>query len=155
MNGATALRSAIVTGTIRLAMNCVAHAGGLEIREQSAQFQGSSFSGNGAGGGLSLSFWNSAAISSFEGAFQSESHGTIILGRTEFSADAPHRPPYWVVHRAQRIDDPTFVCHQVIRLTASTKSSLSEWLSMHRSAFPPKSTVQIGKGAFITARPNC
>lgn len=54
-------------------------AGGLAVREQSAQFQGSSFAGSAAGGALSSSFWNSAAISQAGSGLQSESAYSLIL----------------------------------------------------------------------------
>ena len=59
-------------------------AGGLAVREQSAQFQGLSFAGAAAGGGLSSSFWNSAAIGEIGNGTFSESHAAAIFGQTDY-----------------------------------------------------------------------
>ena len=58
-----------------------ANAGGFAIREQSAQFQGSSFAGNAAGGGLSSMFWNPAALGQAGAGLTSESHFAGIWGQ--------------------------------------------------------------------------
>jgi len=62
-----------------------ADAGALAVREQSAHFQGSSFAGNAAGGALSSSFWNSAAIGDVGHGLQTESSYSLLLGHTEFT----------------------------------------------------------------------
>lgn len=59
----------------------VANAGGFAIREQSAQFQGSSFAGSAAGGGLSSMFWNPAALGQAGAGLTSESHFAGIWGQ--------------------------------------------------------------------------
>jgi long-chain fatty acid transport protein len=56
----------------------MAQAGGFAVREQSAQFQGSSFAGNAAGGALSSMFWNPAAVGQFNG-INTESAYSVIL----------------------------------------------------------------------------
>lgn len=56
-----------------------AMAGGLGIREQSTFFQGASFAGAAAGGGLSASFWNPAAMSSAGYGLITESHFSLIV----------------------------------------------------------------------------
>lgn len=61
-----------------------ADAGGLAVREQSAQFQGLSFAGAAAGGGLSSAFWNSAAIGEIGNGTFSESHAAAIFGQTDY-----------------------------------------------------------------------
>jgi long-chain fatty acid transport protein len=58
-------------------------AGGLAVREQSAIFQGLSFAGDAAGGTLSSSFWNPAALSVAGWGLQSESALSAILGSSE------------------------------------------------------------------------
>lgn len=58
-----------------------AQAGGFAIREQSAQFQGSSFAGSAAGGGLSSMYWNPAALGQAGVGFNSESHYSAIFGQ--------------------------------------------------------------------------
>lgn len=62
-------------------------AGGLEVREQSAFFQGTSFAGSAAGGSsLSSIFWNPAA-SSFVGAgVTTDSSYSLIMPQTELTA---------------------------------------------------------------------
>lgn len=60
-----------------------AEAGGFAIREQSAQFQGSSFAGNAAGGGLSSMYWNPAALGQAGWGLNSESHFSVIFGQSE------------------------------------------------------------------------
>lgn len=56
-------------------------AGGFAIREQSAQFQGSSFAGSAAGGGLSSMYWNPAALAQAGNGLNSESHFAGIFGQ--------------------------------------------------------------------------
>lgn len=71
-----------------------AMAGGLAVREQSAQFQGLSFAGSGAGGGLSSSYWNSAAISQAGSGLQSDSTFSLIIPNTSVtSASVPVPTP--------------------------------------------------------------
>lgn len=60
-----------------------ADAGGFAIREQSAQFQGSSFAGSAAGGGLSSMYWNPAALGQAGAGLTSESHFAGIWGQAE------------------------------------------------------------------------
>lgn len=60
-----------------------AQAGGFAIREQSAQFQGSSFAGNAAGGGLSSMFWNPAALGQAGAGLTSESHFSGIFAQSQ------------------------------------------------------------------------
>ena len=61
----------------------VAEAGGFAIREQSAQFQGSSFAGSAAGGGLSSMYWNPAALGQVDWGLTSESHLSGIWGQAK------------------------------------------------------------------------
>ena len=62
-----------------IAATTQAMAGGFAIREQSAEFQGSSFAGAAAGGlGLSSMFWNPATITMHKG-MKSESNATLIM----------------------------------------------------------------------------
>jgi long-chain fatty acid transport protein len=65
----------------------VANAGGFAVREQSAQFQGSSFAGDAAGGGLSSMFWNPAATASVNGT-NTESVASIVFGQQTEHADS-------------------------------------------------------------------
>lgn len=62
-----------------------AEAGGFAVREQSSQFQGSSFAGNAAGGALSSMFWNPAAVGQFNG-ITTESAYSLILPNYEITA---------------------------------------------------------------------
>jgi long-chain fatty acid transport protein len=79
-----ALARALVTTSAIVGFAVVAEqaaAGGFAIREQSAQFQGSSFAGAAAGGGLSSMYWNPAAAGSVSGpGIISESHFSGIFG---------------------------------------------------------------------------
>ncbi len=78
-----------LTGTaacVALSMSVSAvHAGGLAVREQSTQFLGSAFAGNAAGGGLSSSFWNSAAIGEAGAGISNEANVTVILPGLEIT----------------------------------------------------------------------
>ncbi len=79
-----ALRSALVASTAigtAFVMAGQAAAGGFAIREQSAQFQGSSFAGSAAGGGLSSMYWNPAAAGQAGWGLTSESHFSAIFGQ--------------------------------------------------------------------------
>lgn len=79
MTGASAIAALAVTYS-------AATAGGFAIREQSAEYQGMSFAGNGAGGGgLSAMFWNPAAVGQFNG-IRTESHYAYILPDSEITA---------------------------------------------------------------------
>jgi long-chain fatty acid transport protein len=92
-----------------LSLAGTAQAGGLAVREQSAQFQGSSFAGTAAGGGLSSSFWNSAAIGEAGNGFTSESHAALIMGRTDFDA-LPGTSPFLLGRDGSVTNDlPAFV----------------------------------------------
>lgn len=65
-----------------------AQAGGFAVREQSTEFQGMSFAGNGtSGGGLSGMFWNPAVAAYAPVGIYSESHYAAILGRVEITAE--------------------------------------------------------------------
>jgi long-chain fatty acid transport protein len=64
-----------------------ANAGGFAVREQSAQFQGSSFAGSAAGGGLSSMFWNPAATASVDGT-NTESVASVVFGHQTEHADS-------------------------------------------------------------------
>lgn len=79
-----ALKSALVATSAIVGFAFAAQqasAGGFAIREQSAQFQGSSFAGAAAGGGLSSMYWNPAAAGSVAGpGIISESHFAGIFG---------------------------------------------------------------------------
>lgn len=79
------IAGAVMAGCAVLATGSAAVAGGLAVREQSALFQGTSFAGNAAGGALSSSFWNSAAMGEAGYGFSSDSNYSLILGRTEFT----------------------------------------------------------------------
>lgn len=70
-----------------------ASAGGLEVREQSAFFQGTSFAGAAAGGSsLSSIFWNPAASSFVGSGVTTDSSYSLILPKTELTADFPIGP---------------------------------------------------------------
>ena len=60
-----------------------AQAGGFAIREQSAQFQGASFAGSAAGGGLSSMYWNPAALGQADWGLTSDSHFSGIFGQAK------------------------------------------------------------------------
>ncbi len=62
-----------------------AQAGGFAVREQSTQFQGSSFAGNAAGGALSSMFWNPAAVGQFNG-INTESSYSVIFPNSDIHA---------------------------------------------------------------------
>jgi long-chain fatty acid transport protein len=84
-----------VVGISLTALTCIstgscistqAAAGGYAQREQSAQFQGSSFAGAAAGGALSSMFWNPAAASQAGSGFSTESSYAGIFGNTTITA---------------------------------------------------------------------
>lgn len=82
--GALVVAGVAFTGLIAAAGSALA--GGFAVREQSAEFQGSSFAGNAAGGGgLSGMFWNPAVAGQFNG-IRTESHWAIIFPESEISA---------------------------------------------------------------------
>jgi long-chain fatty acid transport protein len=74
----------VAVGAI-VAVTGMAQAGGFAVREQSAQFQGSSFAGNAAGGALSSMFWNPAAVGQFNG-MNTESVTSIIFPESDIHA---------------------------------------------------------------------
>jgi long-chain fatty acid transport protein len=63
-----------------------ASAGGFAQREQSAQFQGSSFAGAAAGGALSSMFWNPAAASQAAAGLSTESSYSGVFSNTTIHA---------------------------------------------------------------------
>jgi long-chain fatty acid transport protein len=77
-----------VAASALVAATGLAQAGGFAVREQSAQFQGSSFAGNAAGGALSSMFWNPAAVGQFNG-INTESAYSIILPESNVHALGP------------------------------------------------------------------
>src|SRR5262245_23236489 len=62
-------------------------AGGFEVREQSAYFQGMSFAGSAAGGSLSSMFWNPAAAGEAGAGLTMNSNYTLILPDSELTVD--------------------------------------------------------------------
>ncbi|MGD9784100.1 MAG: OmpP1/FadL family transporter [Hyphomicrobiaceae bacterium] len=86
------LLKAALAGTTALVAGALAvetvEAGGFAIREQSAQFQGSSFAGSAAGGGLSSMYWNPAALGEAGSGLTSESHFSAIFGQSQMTVDA-------------------------------------------------------------------
>lgn len=76
------------TSAILLTAAGAAEAGGFAVREQSTEFQGSSFAGNAAGSALSSMFWNPAAIAQFNG-INTESAYTLILPDVQMHAVPP------------------------------------------------------------------
>ncbi len=81
-----ALKGALIASTAigtALLVAGQAAAGGFAIREQSAQFQGSSFAGSAAGGGLSSMYWNPAAAGQAGWGLTSESHFAAIFGQAQ------------------------------------------------------------------------
>jgi long-chain fatty acid transport protein len=65
-----------------------AFAGGLAVREQSTSSQGASFAGSAAGGDLSSSFWNPAAMSTAGSGLNSESHYALIIPDVEVHSES-------------------------------------------------------------------
>lgn len=68
-------------------------AGGFAVREQSTSSQGASFAGNAAGGDLSSSFWNSAAITVTGSGLATESHFSVIFPDVEVTSTSVTRNP--------------------------------------------------------------
>lgn len=86
--GRRAVATIAATATLAL-VETSAQAGGFAVREQSAEFQGMSFAGNGAGGGgLSGMFWNPAVAAYAPAGLYTESHYSAIFGRVEMTGDA-------------------------------------------------------------------
>lgn len=94
-----AMSAALVATTALVAFEASnsAEAGGFAIREQSAQFQGSSFAGNAAGGGLSSMYWNPAALGEASWGLTSESHFSGIFGQAENTVETYNGTPADVV----------------------------------------------------------
>ena len=91
----TQLKKALLgsaAGIAVLAMTTAAQAGGLSVREQSTQFLGSAFAGNGAGGGLSSMFWNPAGLADAGDGLKSESNLTLLLPSSEFTVQPGTSP---------------------------------------------------------------
>jgi long-chain fatty acid transport protein len=78
-------RTLLIATAIAGGAGC-AVAGGYAAREQSAQFQGSSFAGAAAGGALSSMFWNPAAASQARPGLSTESSYSGIFGNTTITA---------------------------------------------------------------------
>ena len=70
-----------------------AMAGGFALREQSAESQGASFAGNGAGTGLSSMYWNPAAAANKTGpGINTESSYSLIIPRAEVTVESVGGP---------------------------------------------------------------
>jgi long-chain fatty acid transport protein len=63
-------------------------AGGLGVREQSVSSQGASFAGSAAGGDLSSSFWNPAAMAIAGEGLATESHFALIVPDIDVQAES-------------------------------------------------------------------
>lgn len=91
MQISTRLRNALLasaTTAVLLTGMGAAEAGGFAVREQSTEFQGMSFAGNGtSGGGLSGMFWNPAVAAYAPVGIYTESHYAAILGNVEITGD--------------------------------------------------------------------
>jgi long-chain fatty acid transport protein len=84
------IRSALVASTAIVLCSVAvdsATAGGFAIREQSAQFQGASFAGSAAGGGLSSMYWNPAALGQAGTGLTYESHFAVIFPQAEVTVE--------------------------------------------------------------------
>ena len=90
MRLATGSRSLLLATCAAAALTAAAapaSAGGFAVREQSSEFQGMSFAGDGAaGGGLSGMFWNPAVAAFAPKGYSSESDGTAIFGHVTETA---------------------------------------------------------------------
>ena len=83
----TAAAVAVATGAT------AALAGGFAIREQSAESQGASFAGNGAGTGLSAMYWNPAAAANKSGpGINTESSYSLIIPQASLTVDSISGP---------------------------------------------------------------
>lgn len=99
MKGAVVLCSALAVGGQALA-------GGLGVREQSTSAQGASFAGAAAGGDLSASFWNPAAMSQAGTGLTTESHYALITADIDVSAESVSVLPGSVLAPStQAVDD--------------------------------------------------
>lgn len=77
-----------VSGVALAAVSTAAMAGGFAIREQSSVFQGSSFAGNAAGGALSSSFWNPAALATAKEGLSTESVFSLLMTTNEVTVSS-------------------------------------------------------------------
>lgn len=92
----SALRGRLLgsAGAVALMLGATgAVAGGFAIREQSTSSQGASFAGNAAGGDLSSSYWNSAAITVTGSGLATESHYSVIFPDVEVTSASVTRNP--------------------------------------------------------------
>ena len=90
MRQSTGSRSLLLATCATMALTATAapaSAGGFAVREQSSEFQGMSFAGDGAaGGGLSGMFWNPAVAAFAPKGYSSESGATGIFGHVDETA---------------------------------------------------------------------
>lgn len=110
--GTKTFRKAL-TGTaacLALSMSVSAvQAGGLAVREQSTQFLGSAFAGNAAGGGLSSSFWNSAAIGEAGAGISNEANVTVILPNLDVTPTGGFAVTAFGNSGTETFDDPALL----------------------------------------------
>lgn len=89
----TGLRACCATAAL-LALSTPAIAGGFAVREQSAEYQGSSFAGNAtSGGGLSGMFWNPAVAAYAPAGMYSEAHYSGIFGHVSMTGTSSSLSP--------------------------------------------------------------
>lgn len=86
------MKFAVATTLATIAMTEVASAGGFDIREQSAYYQGMSFAGSAAGGSLSSMFWNPAGAGTVGKGFTFESTAALILPDSEITVTSLSGP---------------------------------------------------------------
>ena len=86
-SGVAALGSLVALSSSVL-LGAQALAGGLAVREQSVFAQGASFAGAAAGGDLSSSFWNPAAMATAGYGLTTESHFSLIVADYDVRAES-------------------------------------------------------------------
>jgi long-chain fatty acid transport protein len=123
------------------AMSAVAQtalAGGLEVREQSAFFQGTSFAGSAAGGSsLSSIFWNPAASSFVGRGVTTDSSYSLILPKTELTATGldPDGPAGPIPTLDPALAVPGSVSQTDIGRDAVVPASYAAWRFNERTVF--------------------
>lgn len=91
MKSLASRHAALLLGTAAAALwagSLPAAAGGFDIREQSAYYQGMSFAGSAAGGRLSSMFWNPAAAGDVGNGFTTESSYSLILPKADVTVES-------------------------------------------------------------------
>jgi len=140
VNRANGCLRASAAGAALLSMSSLALAGGFEVREQSAYFQGTSFAGAAAGGhNISSIFWNPAASAYVGYGFTADASAALIFADSNVDVTGFGTPGNTGLCA-------TFACSVDIGAVALVPASYMAWRYDSRTVFALGMNSQFGLG---------